>query len=443
MALRVRTAALILATLLLYSLTISPAGPSYAPVFASRAFPSGDALRGFVSARPFPAEIAASAEFVPAFVSGREIDASGSDQDAHTLPNWPAPAPSASVDSSPSEELPAVHALPEAAGERESAAMLAADPSVASPDVSAVPAHETPAAPAVRVPAVPEPPADPLPSPGPPVRPVYYNAVTSARILANARSALGIPYFLGGNTTAGIDCSAFISNAWGISWHTTETLSQVAAPISKAELQPGDALNLPMSDDPRGIGHMRLFAGWANAERMHMWAYEATPPQSVYHVIPYDARFTPMRRVNFRPATEPAPLAGGGADARPNGTPAGQPGASPRPVVTPTTVPAKPTATAIPSGTATAVPAAATATPPPTATPTPTFAPVQLPTTTVVPIPFGLTPSPVSPPAAPSSPPVVAITPSSAPPPPAAAKTATPKPASATPPPAPPTPHPK
>jgi hypothetical protein len=53
--------------------------------------------------------------------------------------------------------------------------------------------------------------------------------------------------------TAGVDCSAFVSAAWGLSTHfTTQAIPAIAKPISPSDLRPGDALNKPGS-------HVMLF----------------------------------------------------------------------------------------------------------------------------------------------------------------------------------------
>src|SRR3989304_2128464 len=97
-----------------------------------------------------------------------------------------------------------------------------------------------------------------------------------------------------------MDCSAYVSRAWGISRQTTDTLHFFATPIAKEDLLPGDAMNLTRAKDPRGYGHVRLFAAWANADHSRIWVYEETPRQSIYHVISYDPRYTPMRRANLQ-----------------------------------------------------------------------------------------------------------------------------------------------
>lgn len=112
-----------------------------------------------------------------------------------------------------------------------------------------------------------------------------------------AESYVGTPYLWGGTTKQGIDCSAFISNVWGVGRHTTDTLQKVAAPVNREELEPGDALNLPTWKDPRGYGHVRMFDGWADPEKKSMYVYESSSATGgvVRRVIPYDAAYQPMR----------------------------------------------------------------------------------------------------------------------------------------------------
>jgi cell wall-associated NlpC family hydrolase len=119
-----------------------------------------------------------------------------------------------------------------------------------------------------------------------------------SEMLQKAGDLLNIPYVWGGNTESGLDCSAYVSKVWGVGRQTTDTLHTVARPIAKDELLPGDALNQTMAEDPRGAGHVRLFDGWANAERTRMWVYEETMPKSLHRVIDWDPRYTPMRRLN-------------------------------------------------------------------------------------------------------------------------------------------------
>ncbi len=140
--------------------------------------------------------------------------------------------------------------------------------------------------------------------PEPPAR-APGGGLASAAIVATAQSLLGVPYLWGGNTTGGMDCSAYVSRVWGLSHQTTDTLPAFSTAIAKDDLRTGDALNLTRAEDPRGYGHVRLFAGWANPQHTRLWVYEETPPRAVYHVIVYDPRYTP-RRLNGAGALGPA-----------------------------------------------------------------------------------------------------------------------------------------
>jgi cell wall-associated NlpC family hydrolase len=122
--------------------------------------------------------------------------------------------------------------------------------------------------------------------------------ISRSDIIATAQRLLAVPYVWGSNTADGLDCSAYVSKAWGVSRQTTETLASVATSISKDELQAGDALNLTMAADSRRDGHVRIFDKWADAAHTRMWVYEETVPRAVHHVIPWDARYTPLRRQN-------------------------------------------------------------------------------------------------------------------------------------------------
>jgi cell wall-associated NlpC family hydrolase len=125
------------------------------------------------------------------------------------------------------------------------------------------------------------------------------DALSDARnaIVDRAESLLGIPYVWGGDSPRGYDCSSWLSKVWGVSRHTTDSLSKVADPITKDDLQAGDAMNLPTWKDPSGHGHVRMFDRWADPSKQTMWVYEETADtgNSVHRVIPYDARYQPMR----------------------------------------------------------------------------------------------------------------------------------------------------
>jgi len=71
------------------------------------------------------------------------------------------------------------------------------------------------------------------------------------------------------------DCSGFVSMCWaaGTSF-STRTMYQFAYPISVDDLKPGDALL-------RKGYHVRLFAGWVDAEQTRYVAYEETGPGAI------------------------------------------------------------------------------------------------------------------------------------------------------------------
>jgi hypothetical protein len=185
--------------------------------------------------------------------------------------------------------------------------------------------------------------ADPLgenapaaPPPPPPPAPVAVEAsadqtaLIRQHILTRAASLLGLRYVWGGNsTTAGMDCSAYVSWAWSASRFSTDSIWQISFPISKSELRPGDALNLTTGRDPERRGHIRLFEAWANAERTLMWVYEETPPQVVHRVIVYDDRYQPIRLSGLSSAGEVKVIPGAPA---PTAQP--RPAATRRPTVT-------------------------------------------------------------------------------------------------------------
>ncbi len=120
--------------------------------------------------------------------------------------------------------------------------------------------------------------ADPLgenapaaPPPPPPPAPVVVEpsldqtALIRQHILTRAASLLGLRYVWAGNsTTAGMDCSAYVSWAWSASRFSTDSIGQISFPIAKSELRSGDALNLTTGRDPERRGHIRLFEAWAS-----------------------------------------------------------------------------------------------------------------------------------------------------------------------------------
>ena len=146
------------------------------------------------------------------------------------------------------------------------------------------------------------------PAAPPPAPVVEQPAVTAAVVIADpsigirqsiidrAASMLATPYVWGGNAPGrGMDCSAYVSMAWGVARYTTESIGWVSSPISKEDLRAGDAMNLTMSRDPQGYGHIRMFEAWANEAHTLVWVYEETPPRAVHRVVVYDDRYQPIR----------------------------------------------------------------------------------------------------------------------------------------------------
>ena len=58
-----------------------------------------------------------------------------------------------------------------------------------------------------------------------------YKSRTDA--IANAKALLGVPYLWGGNSTVGMDCSAYVSRAWGVPRQTTDTLTSSLTQLAK------------------------------------------------------------------------------------------------------------------------------------------------------------------------------------------------------------------
>ena len=209
-------------------------------------------------------------------------------------------------------------------------------------------------------------------------------------ILSRASRLLGLRYVWGGNSTsAGMDCSAYVSWTWGVGRFTTDSIWQVSHFITKEQLRPGDAVNLTIARDPRRTGHIRLFEAWANDAHTLMWVYEETPPRAIHRVVAYDDRYQPIRLNGLSGAGEVRVIPGTPAPT-PRSTPAPQTTRRPRPTVTPAPTPTRTRppwyftprpATAAPSPTPPSAPTArpsGTPTPPPT-TPRPTPTPTRTP----------------------------------------------------------------
>ena len=234
-------------------------------------------------------------------------------------------------------------------------------------------------------PAAPPPPAPVVEQPAPEAAapPPDASLVIRQAILDRAAAMLSTPYVWGGNSPGrGMDCSAYVSAAWGVARYTTESIGWVSFPIGKEDLRSGDAMNMQIGRDPEGFGHLRLFEAWANEAHTLVWVYEETPPRAVHRVVVYDDRYQPIRLAGLSNAglapLRPAPL--------PAPTPRLVP-TQPRPVtptVRPTYRPRTPIPTRMPVTTRTPVPLGVTPSPRPTTTPAPTATvrPLRTPTPT-------------------------------------------------------------
>ncbi len=181
------------------------------------------------------------------------------------------------------------------------------------------------------------------PPPPPPPAPVYVDGTLAYRgaIVSRAASLLGVAYVWGGNSPrSGMDCSAYVSAAWGVDRYTTDSIWRVSSLIGKADLRTGDALNLTTGRDPTRFGHIRLFEAWANDARSLLWVYEETPPRAVHRVIAYDDRYQPIRLDGLSSAGSVAVVPGTPAPQRTDGQHASFRYPSP----TPTRKPPTPTA---------------------------------------------------------------------------------------------------
>jgi len=115
--------------------------------------------------------------------------------------------------------------------------------------------------------------------------------VRREEILARARRWIDarVPYDRSGRRDGyRTDCSGFLSYAWRLDRsYTTRDLDQVSCPISPAELLPGDGLLWQKRSGDR-VGHVVLFAAWADARHTVAAVWELAPNHartSRYHYI--------------------------------------------------------------------------------------------------------------------------------------------------------------
>jgi hypothetical protein len=128
--------------------------------------------------------------------------------------------------------------------------------------------------------------------------------------------AKGVPYNQSGwRDDYRTDCSGFVSYAWGLDQsYVTWSLPEVARPIAKEDLLPGDIIL-------NTVRHVVIFGGWANTKHSAYVVYEeaGAPHRAIRRVVsyPYDsptaADYHPDRYVGgdnlYAPgALLPAPL---------------------------------------------------------------------------------------------------------------------------------------
>jgi len=73
----------------------------------------------------------------------------------------------------------------------------------------------------------------------------YDAAVQSGKVIGDVKQADGVA-----GCANGVDCSGFVSQVWGSSYHSTHWMHQITTVIDRSQLIPGDALHK--------IGHVRL-----------------------------------------------------------------------------------------------------------------------------------------------------------------------------------------
>jgi hypothetical protein len=156
--------------------------------------------------------------------------------------------------------------------------------------------------------AAPTPTPAPRATPSPTPKPAPQPPIKASEILKGAEQYLRVPYVYGGFSPSGFDCSGYVSTVWRIPRRTTDTIGDVVRPIGKNDLLPGDGLNYPLAGK---TGHIRIFDKWATADKALVWVYEATEPEVMHRVVPYDPRYVPVRRLNVVsdvPMPPPPPL---------------------------------------------------------------------------------------------------------------------------------------
>jgi len=108
--------------------------------------------------------------------------------------------------------------------------------------------------------------------------PAGASAITRDAVIARAQSVMNdpVPYsqskYVGGWRN---DCSGYVSWAWGTGSNAwiTANMHDIASPIAKEQLQPGDVLL-------KAGYHVRMFYAWADDAHTSYVSYEQTPPRT-------------------------------------------------------------------------------------------------------------------------------------------------------------------
>lgn len=86
-------------------------------------------------------------------------------------------------------------------------------------------------------------------------------AAKARKVIATAKSYLGVPYVYGGTTRAGLDCSALMQHAYrsvGVELpRTSRAQGTVGKPVARSQILPGDLL-LFHASTPGVVGHAGL-----------------------------------------------------------------------------------------------------------------------------------------------------------------------------------------
>ncbi|MFD1926808.1 NlpC/P60 family protein [Sporosarcina siberiensis] len=135
--------------------------------------------------------------------------------------------------------------------------------------------------------------------------PTGASASTVTSLISSANNYKGTPYKLGGTTTAGFDCSAYVQRVFKDNGYSVprDTRSQYATgtPVSKSNLQTGDLVFFNTSG--KGVSHVGIYIGASNF--IHASTSKGVMISSIYDPYYWGSKYVGARRVqNF---TTPVP----------------------------------------------------------------------------------------------------------------------------------------